>query len=100
MLPAFRYGPHPLRELDGAARGAQVKVGADGRILIPAALRKAAGLEAGKTLVARLEDDRIVIEDPLATLRRIQKMLEPYRRPGVSVVDELIADRRAEAERE
>ncbi len=33
-------------------------------------------------------------------LERVQKLMRPYRQPGHSIVDELIAERRAEAARE
>jgi len=35
-----------------------------------------------------------------AAIRRAQALMKPYKRPGHSLVDELIAERRVEAERE
>lgn len=90
----------PLRELDGARRGARVKVAADGRILVPAHLRRAAGIEPGKSVTVRFVDGHLVVEDPLVALRRLQDLLAPLKKPGESVVDEFIAERRAEAARE
>lgn len=90
----------PQPELEAAKRSARVNVAADGRILVPAHLRRAAGIEPGRPVHVRLEDGRLVIEDPMAALRRLRELLAPLRKPGVSIVDEFIAERRAEAERE
>jgi bifunctional DNA-binding transcriptional regulator/antitoxin component of YhaV-PrlF toxin-antitoxin module len=79
---------------------AHAQMGQDGRVLIPAALRDAAGIERGARLFLRVEGEQIIVESFPATLRRIQRMLAPYKVPGVSIVDELIAERRAEAARE
>lgn len=84
----------------GSATVARVKVGPDGRILIPANLRRAAGLEPGTTVVVSLDGGSLRVETVLAQVRRVQTLLAPLRRPGVSIVDELIAERRAEAAQE
>jgi AbrB family looped-hinge helix DNA binding protein len=76
-----------------------VTVGPDGRILVPVELRRTLGLQPGTRLVARVEDDRLVLERREVVLRRLQAQFEAIP-PGVSLVDELIADRRREAERE
>lgn len=88
------------RVFGGIETVVQVKVGPDGRILIPAELRRAAGLQPGATVVVTLEGQSLTVETPLAQLRKVQALLAPLRRPGVSIVDELIAERRAEAARE
>lgn len=77
-----------------------IKVAADGRILVPSHLRRAAGIERGKSVTVKFEDGRLVIEDSMASLKRLQDLLAPLWIPGESVVDDLIADRRAEAARE
>lgn len=84
----------------GTLPSAHAVLGNDGRVLIPAALRDAAGIERGSRLFLRVEGEQIIVESFPATLRRIQRMLAPYKVPGVSIVDELIAERRAEAARE
>jgi AbrB family looped-hinge helix DNA binding protein len=64
-----------------------------GRLVIPAPLRRALGLEEGDRLVARQEADRLVLEKP----ERIKKRLKARfaRVPGErALVDELIAERR------
>ncbi|MGH2457668.1 MAG: AbrB/MazE/SpoVT family DNA-binding domain-containing protein [Chloroflexota bacterium] len=78
---------------------ARVRVGPQGRIVIPAALRHSLGIDVGDTLVARSENGRLVLEKPEAIMARIWEMFRDLP-PGVSLADELIAERRAEAMRE
>ncbi len=78
----------------------QATLGPDGRVLIPAALRDAAGIARGDDVTIRVEDGRIVLSSLKAEVRRMQGMLAHLKRPGESVVDEFIAEKRAEAERE
>jgi AbrB family looped-hinge helix DNA binding protein len=76
-----------------------VTVGPDGRILVPVALRRELGLMPGTPVIARVEDDRLVLESRDAVLRRLQARFASIPE-GVSLADELIAERRREAERE
>lgn len=78
---------------------AKVRVGEQGRVVIPAELRKALGIKPGETLVARVEDGRLVLEPQAAILARVRSWFAGTP-PGVSLVDELIAERREEARRE
>ena len=73
---------------------------ANGRILIPAALRKQMGLNAGDSVLMDVEDGVLRIESHRARIRRIQQEFAPYAKPGVLASDELIAERREEARRE
>jgi AbrB family looped-hinge helix DNA binding protein len=74
----------------------EVRVGSHGRVVLPAALRKALGVAVGDTLIARREDGRLILEKPETILRRIYALFEGI--PGdVSLADELIQERRAEA---
>lgn len=79
---------------------AETTLGSDGRILIPAALRDAAGIKRGEAISIRAEEGRIVIESFAGAIRRIREKFAGLRRPGESVVDEFIAEKRAEAARE
>lgn len=73
---------------------------ANGRVVVPLEVRRAAGLEAGGKLLARVEDGRIILETVEAAVARVQKLARQYGSPDGSPVDELIAERRAEAARE
>lgn len=74
----------------------ELALGKQGRMVIPAHLRHALGLEPGDRLIARQDGDRIVLERPEAVERRLKARLANIPK-GVSLVDELLADRRAEA---
>jgi AbrB family looped-hinge helix DNA binding protein len=77
-----------------------VHVGARGRLVLPAPLRKRLSIAEGDRLVMTLEPDGRVI---MASLRQqIGKAQGLYRHvaQGKSLADELIAERRAEAKAE
>ncbi len=76
-----------------------VHVGPQGRIVIPAHIRRALGMLPGETLVARVDDGRLVLETREHILARVQSWFAQVPR-DVSLVDELIAERREEARRE
>lgn len=70
-----------------------------GRVTIPAQLRREAGIEVGDTVIVHVEDGRVVVEtrDQLAARTR----RDVARTGGAgSVVEELLAERRADLERE
>lgn len=77
---------------------ADVQFGAQGRVVVPAPIRKALGFRPGDTLVARVEDDHLVIEKPESVERRIRDRFRKSR--SRSLADELVAERREEARRE
>ena len=74
---------------------ADVQFGAQGRVVVPAPIRKALGFQPGEILVARVEDDHLVIEKRESVERRIRARFR--RSGGRSLADELIAERREEA---
>lgn len=77
----------------------EVQVGAQGRLVIPAALRKALRLQPGDRLIARQEGDTLVLERRGAVAKRLQDRFRHIPRE-VCLVDELIAERRAAAAKE
>jgi AbrB family looped-hinge helix DNA binding protein len=82
---------------------AELSATADGRVTIPAQVRRAAGIEPGQTLVVYVDDGRVVLEERSHLLARIQdEAIAAAAAAGHtgSAVDELIAERRAEAVRE
>lgn len=74
-------------------------IGPQGRLVVPARLRRRLGIGAGDVLVARADDDRLVLERREAILARLRRRFEavPAR---IDMVDELLAARREEAKRE
>jgi len=79
---------------------ARLKVNENGRVVIPASFRKALGIRAGDEIVLRMEDGELRITTMKRRIERAQRMIRKYVKPGVSLVDELIADRRRESENE
>lgn len=56
-------------------------------------------ISSGDVLLAAVEDQRLVLEKREAVLERVKRRFS-HIPPEVSLVDELIAERRAEARRE
>jgi len=77
----------------------EVQLGAQGRLVIPAALRKALNLNQGDCLVARKVGDSLVLERREAVESRLWEMFEQIPQE-VSLADELIAERRIAAQTE
>jgi len=78
----------------------KTKLGTGGRIVIPAEYRQALGLHEGDEVLLRLEDGEVRVYTLANAIRRAQELVARYVAPGRSLADELIAERRAEAERE
>jgi len=79
---------------------AELRIGPQGRVVIPASMRKALGLEPGQTLVGHVEEGRLVLEPRDTMLRRVQARFAAAVPRDVSLAEELIAERREEARRE
>jgi AbrB family looped-hinge helix DNA binding protein len=77
----------------------EFKVSEGGRVVIPAELREKYHIEVGDSVVWRDEGDGLRLFSRRNGIRRAQQVLAKYRRPGESVVDELIRERRDEAAR-
>lgn len=78
----------------------RLKVNENGRVVIPAAYRKQLGINPGDEVILRLEDDELRITTIQARIKRAQRHVRKYVGAGVSLVDELIAERREAAKRE
>lgn len=78
----------------------KAKIGQNGRIVIPAACRKALSLKPGDVVLMRLEDGELRLYTQAQAIRRIQKLAKKFIPAGVSLVDDLLDERRREAARE
>ena len=78
----------------------RIRVNENGRVVIPAAYRKALGIKAGDEVILRMEDDELRITTMKRRIERAQRRVRKYVKPGVSLADELIAERREAAKRE
>ncbi|CAN5693538.1 hypothetical protein BH24ACT18_BH24ACT18_22590 [soil metagenome] len=74
-------------------------MGPQGRVVIPARIRRSLSIGPGDTLVVRVVEGRIVLEKRADVLARVRGRFEGVRK-GVSLADELILERREEASRE
>ncbi len=72
----------------------KLRVGPDGRIVVPAAFREAVGVKEGDVFFARLENGEIHLLTPRAASVRASAIIRQFVPEGVSLVDELIAERR------
>lgn len=78
---------------------AKTELNANGRIVIPAAIREVLGIEPGDPIVMEAEDGVLRIESFKRRLGRIQDELIRLVGPERSLADELIAERREEMRR-
>jgi AbrB family looped-hinge helix DNA binding protein len=78
----------------------RIRVNENGRVVIPAAYRKALGIKAGDEVILRMEDDELRITTMKRRIDRARRRVRQYVKPGVSLADELIAERREAAKRE
>ncbi len=78
----------------------QVHVDDAGRIVVPARFRKSLGLEPGDPVTVTLEGDVLRVRTIQATLEKARAIMRKKNPKKRSLVDELIAERRAEAAKE
>ena len=78
----------------------RVKVFEGGKLVIPAAMRRQLGISPGDTLLVSINDGELRVRSLATAVARAQALVRKYVPEGVSLVDELIAERRREAERE
>ena len=72
-----------------------LRVAPDGRLLIPAEMRQALQLGEGGHVVAHVESGELRVMAQSVSIEQVQARMRKYRRPGVSEVDEFLAQRRA-----
>jgi AbrB family looped-hinge helix DNA binding protein len=77
-----------------------MKMSDGGRVVVPAEIRRALGLKEGDVVLWELKDGEARLTTRRERLRRAQALVRKYVPADVSLSDELIAERRAEAERE
>ena len=72
-----------------------LRVAPDGRLLIPAEMREAMGLGKDGAVTARVEGGELRLLSRAVAIRQVQARLRGRKRPGESVVDRFLAERRA-----
>jgi AbrB family looped-hinge helix DNA binding protein len=78
----------------GMKKESRVRVSKNGELQIPAALRKTMGIFAGEEVVLRFEDNELHISGLKGRFVRAQRLVRRYAKPGTSLSDELIPERR------
>ena len=77
-----------------------LRVADGGRIVIPSEVRERLGLQVGSELVMTVEDDHATLTSAKAARRRARERVRRFVAPGASLSEELLAERRKEAQRE
>ncbi len=77
-----------------------VKMGENGRLVLPASYRRALGVKSGSEILLSLQDGEVRMTTRAAAIERAQAFLRDRKPEGRLVSEELIAERRAEAARE
>lgn len=79
----------------------RINMSEDGQVIVPAEIRNVLGIKGGDAVLWELVDGEVRLTTRKARLERARKLFQQYfpKQEGRSVVDELIAERRAEAER-
>jgi len=78
----------------------RLKLSENGRVVIPAHVRKDLGVESGGEILLERQKDGYRLTTRRQRIKEAQETIRRYIKPGVSLVDELIAERREAAERE
>lgn len=77
-----------------------VKIIDGGKLIIPAAFRRKLGIDIGDTVVIELGEDGLHVRSLSSAVRRAQDIVREFVPDDVSLADELVAERRIEAEHE
>jgi len=78
----------------------RAQVGEKGRLVIPAAIRDALGIEPGTAIDLQVVDHELCISTLQSRIRRAQERAARYVKPGTLVSEELSAERREAAKNE
>jgi bifunctional DNA-binding transcriptional regulator/antitoxin component of YhaV-PrlF toxin-antitoxin module len=76
------------------------RLNSEGRLNIPAPCRKRLGLQPGQEVLMQISDEGLFLYTQDQALKRLQNWVASAVPAGVSLADELIAERRAEAAKE
>lgn len=105
--PGFAEAPQPL--LHGAQPSPaglahpgslRLTLGPGGRVVIPAPFREAMNMREGDTMLAWVEGQELHMVTTLSAMRRARELVQAALGPGAGLVDDLVAERRRDAQRE
>ncbi len=72
----------------------------NGRIAIPSKIRKMLHIEPGDTIMLRVENDVLQVIPMRQAIQMAQEKVRKHVPAGVSLVDELLTERKKESDRE
>jgi AbrB family looped-hinge helix DNA binding protein len=78
----------------------RVKIVEGGKLVIPAQMRRELGIGAGDTVMVDIDNGELRVRSVSKALERARAILRRHIPEGTKLADELIADRRAEADHE
>lgn len=78
----------------------RVRVSHNGRLVIPVSIRKELGIRAGDEVLLHLHGDELRITTQQRRIERAQRRARHYLKPGASLAQELLAERREAAKNE
>ncbi len=78
----------------------RTKIGAGGRVVIPARYRKRIGVDVGDEVVLVLDGESVRLLTPRQAVKQAQAIVRRYIPAADRLADELIEDRRREATRD
>ena len=88
------------KEFRGIQDRVVLKIDEDGRLLIPADLRRAAGINASRSVLVWLEQGHLHVVDTHVAALEAQRLVRQLIPDCEKLAESLIADRREEARRE
>ena len=98
--PEAAAEPESPEPAEPASRWVWTTVGKGGVIRLPVAVLESMGVAEGDQVQLALDGDIVRILSRAAALREAQELVRRYVPEGVSLADELLAERRVEAARE
>ena len=78
----------------------RVKIVEGGKLVIPALMRRELGIGAGDTVMVDIDNGELRVRSVSKALERARAILRRHIPEGSNLADELIEDRRAQAEHE
>ena len=99
LMPEHPFASMPAPDASpvGDLGSRRVRLDSGGRIVVPVGFRKSLGIGTGEELLMSLDDGFVRLQTIDAALERVRAIARRRRRGDASVVDEFIAERRAEA---
>jgi hypothetical protein len=92
--------PHPKKERELPRGPLQLRIGEDGGLVLPAELTTGIELGPDRKVTAQLVDGELRLITPRVALRKLRTAAKALAPEGMAVVDDFIAEKRREAERE